>query len=201
MDDKIQAALIGAIAAIIGVLIGGYIQAFLKDREIRQSKKIAEGAACLYLCKLRDLFYKFSEEKSTFLMFTLGIGVNENNIQEIDKVIDLIEKHDAFLLVKLFDVRQLLGNLRIYSTEYYKKRDADESYSKLQRLVGTLNIDGRRGLKEIEECIKHTFNNSENETRKTLLANPDFHNFLAIILGDRKFHLYLLKLGLANKIK
>lgn len=200
LDVRIQAALIAAFCTLVGVIIGGAIQIYVKDREISRAKGVAEGAVCIYLCKLRDLFEDFSEEDETVRNLSLGISVNDNDIQEVNKVIELIENYDAFLIVKLFDVRQRLHNIRLYSNSYYELRDLDKPYNKLQKVVRYLNVDAKGGLTVVNECIKHTFNAAEDKTKSRLLRNNDFIDFLETVLGDKTFKYYIIKLGINKKI-
>lgn len=200
LDVRIQAALIAAICTLVGVIIGGVIQIYLKDRDISRAKGVAEGAVCIYLCNLRNLFEDFSEEDKTFRNLSLGISVNDNNIQEVNKVIEIIENYDAFLIVKLFDIRQRLHNIRLCSNRYYELRDSDKPYNKLQNVVRYLNVDAKGGLMDVNECIKYTFNEAEDKTKSRLLKNDDFTYFLEALLGDEKFKYYIIKLGINKKI-
>lgn len=200
MDVRIQAALIAAICTLIGVIFGGFIQVYLKDREISREKAVAEGAVCIYLCNLRYFFSEFSEDMKIFQSLALGISVNDNNIQEINKVIELIERHDAFLVIKLFNIRQRLSNIRIYVTNYYKQRDAGKQFEKLQEVVGYMKIDAEGGLTDIDETIKHAFNHAEPQTKSYLLKNSDFKSFLEAALGAKTFKYNMIKLGMYKKI-
>ena len=200
MDVKIQAVLIGASFSLLGVFIGGWVQAWLRDRDVARDKKIAEGAVCIYLCKTRDMFFQFSEQSNTLKLLALGISANENNTEEVNRLISIIEKYDPHLLVMLFDVRQRLGNIQIYTSRYYKQSEVGEKSERLLETVALLNVDGKHGLKDIDTCIKHAFNNAESESRKYLLQNEAFKGFLATVLGDRTFKYHMLKLGLSTKI-
>ncbi|MDA3897348.1 MAG: hypothetical protein PF482_14530, partial [Desulfobacteraceae bacterium] len=67
---------------------------------------------CIYLCKLRNILFEFSDKNRADKALSLGVSINENNISEINQIINLVEKHDPFLLVRLFDIRQRMGNIR-----------------------------------------------------------------------------------------
>ncbi|UTZ42778.1 hypothetical protein [Vibrio campbellii] len=200
MDARIQAALIAAICALLGVVIGGVIQVYLKDREISREKEVAEGAVCIYLCKLREFFSEFSVEQKTYQSLALGISVNDYNFKEIDKIIELIEKHDAFLVVKLFEIRQRLGNIRIYVSKYHELVEADQLDKKIDSVINNINIDARGGMTDIDVCIKHAFYRSEPQTRDYLLKNEDFNEFLDSTLDGKVGRQFMVKQGLSKKI-
>lgn len=200
MDPRIQAALIAAICTIIGVLIGGVIQSHLRSKDIAREKRVAEGAVCLYLCQLRHLFRDFSKRDATYKCLALGITANQNNISEIEKVIELIEKHDAFLVVKLFNIRQRMHNINLGSKQYHKLVKNNPSSVDIEPTVGIINVDGKHGLKEVDMCIKHAFNNCEATTKSYLLKNEDFEKFLAEVLGNSLYQKARRKLGLTKRI-
>lgn len=200
MDAKIAAAIIGATSALIGVIIGGIIQSYLKDKEIRREKKVAEGAIALYLCQLRLLLENFADKNVTYKSFTLGITVNKNNFSEIDKIIDLSQKHDPYVLVKLFYSRQRLHNINAYTKSYKEKGDDSQSMKDKEVIVEWINIDAKNGLSEVDNMIKHTFNNAEDESKKYLVSNPDFKHFLEEILGNSLYQKFRRKFNFIGEI-
>ncbi len=200
MDPRIQAAVIAALFATIGVLIGGFIQSHLRTKDIAREKRVAEGAVCLYLCHLRQLFREFSNLKETYSCLAFGITANQNNISEVEKIIELIEKHDAFLVVQLFRIRQHLHNINQGSKQYHKLVKENPFIDEFDSVVRVINVDGRSGLKTVDMCIKHAFNNCEKATKSYLIKNEDFDVFLAEILGDSFYQKARRRLGLTKKI-
>jgi hypothetical protein len=200
MDPKIQAALIGAFSALVGVIVGGFIQVHLKDRELRKEKRVAEGATTLYLCRLRSLFEEFSSKEVAYKNLDLGICPNDNNMSEVEMVIDLIKSHDPLILVKLFDVKQRLHNIRSYSKTYHQTNKGSGSYKEYDPIVGSINIDAKGGLKDIDLCIRHAFNHSEDETKKYLLKNEEFKFFLPKIVGANWFQRLRINLNFVEKL-
>lgn len=199
MDVRIQAAIIGALSALLGVLIGGYIQSLLKRREISHEKHVAEGAVALYLCQTRKLFLDFSDLASTHKNLALGVTANANNIAEIDKITEIIQRHDPFLTVKLFNIKQRLYNINVQSKTYWETTK-DSISEKLDIIASYINIDAKGGLREVDECIKHAFNHSEKETRMYLLERADFIEFLKEILGEGLINKLRIKFKILGKI-
>ena len=200
MDPRIQAAIIAAVSAFVGVILGGIIQSSLKNREIIREKMVAEGAVALYLCQLRFLFVDFSNEEETYKALSLGITANENNISEVDKIISLIEKHDPFLVVRLFRIKQLLHNIGNGSRSYWEQIKKNSEPKLYTPIVSYINVDGKRGIKETDECIKHSFNYSENQTKKYLLQDEDFKGFIKSIIGNGLYQRLKIKFKLVSKI-
>jgi hypothetical protein len=187
MDSRIQAAIIGVFSALFGVILGGIIQSYLKEKEIKRHKMVAEGAVALYLCQLRSLFLNFSIKDETYSSLSLGITANENNIIEVEKIISLIEKHDPFLIVKLYNIKQLLHNIKSGSHSYWEQIEKDPNPKVYEPIVGNINVDGKNGVEIVDECIKHSFANSELQTKRYLLKNKDFNGFLQSILGENNY--------------
>jgi len=200
VDSRIQAALIAAFSALVGVVVGGYIQTHLKDRELQREKKVAEGATTLYLCRLRSLFEVFSDHDRAYNCLHLGISPNTLNMSEVEMVINVIKSHDPFVLVKLFDIRQNLNNIKIYSKSYHRIVEEGGSYKAYEPYIGMMTVDGKHGLKTIDLCIKQTFNHTDLETRKYLLANEEFKKFLPKIVGDSWFQRLRVKFNFVEKI-
>lgn len=200
MDPKIMAATIGALAGFVGVVVGGYIQVLIKDRELLKEKRSAEGAVCLYLCHLRSLFDSFSTEDSAYQNLALGIAPNDNNFSELEIILDIIKGHDPFVLIQIFDVKQRLHNIRSYAKDYHRIVKEDGSHKEFGPIVGMLLVDAKGGLKDIDLCIKYTFNRSERETKSYLLKTNEFRLFLPKLLGESWIVRTKIKLGIVKKI-
>jgi hypothetical protein len=201
MDDpRIQAAVIAAVSAFIGVIVGGMIQSHLKEKEIQREKKVAEGAVALYLCQLRFLFMNYADSNKTYDLLFLGITPNDNNIGEIDKIVSLIEKHDPFLIVRLLNIKQVLHNIRAGSNNYWKQKKENDKPKLYGPIVDCINIDGKTGLKEVDMSIKHAFNFAESSTKIYLLEQDEFKTFLSEILGNSLYQRLRIKLKLVSNI-
>jgi len=187
MDVKIQAAIVGAVTAILVTAINWLIQRNIQDREQKKKKKIAEGTVALYLCQLRLLYENFSTEEETSKSLMLGISINEHNLEEVEKIINIIEEYDSYLTVQLFYIRQSLSNIRKYAKMYHNINSEDTFTKKHREIIGYINIDAKRGLKDVDISIEHACRYAEDETIKFLLLKKEFNTFLEAVLGTNQY--------------
>ncbi len=189
MDIKIQAAIVGAVTAIIVTLINWFIQKDLKDRELKQKKQVAEGTVALYLCQLRLLYANFSNEEDIFKSSALSISINQNNLDEVNKIIEIIEPYDSYLTIKFFYIRQSMSNIKIYMNALKStlEKDDDDPTKDPRIQTGCIMVDAKRGLKDLDEALRHSCKYAESETLKFLLSTEEFNALLQEVLGDERY--------------
>ncbi len=175
MQPAVQGAIIGACAAILGVLATGIIQWLLKiSEESRRTQEVAE-IVIYYNRRLRRAFQDFSNPTTLSNNLALGISINEDDIADLEYVLNELSTKIPPLTLILFDVRRHLKNIQTYTAQYQDLiNEIKEGCNKVKDLpiiLGWINIDAKNGSIESHKAIQLAFSLLSKHRRKKILLS------------------------------
>lgn len=161
MEPAVQGALVGATAAIIGVISSGAIQWGLKISEESRRKQEAAELMIFYCRRLRSVLRKLSAQPSLSSHLALGISINDDDISDLEYILKELTTKIPQLNLIAFDIRRALKNVQSYSNQYWdllatlKKGVGNQK--DLPIIESWLMIDARQGSIQAHNAIQHSF--------------------------------------------
>lgn len=172
MEPAVQGALVGATAAIIGVVSSGAIQWGLKISEESRRKQEAAELMIFYCRRLKSLFRKLSTQPSTTKTLDLGISVNNDDISDLEYVLKELTTKIPQLNLVAFDIKRALKNIQNHSNQYWDLQAAVKNGGgnpkDLPIIESWIMTDARKGGKLARKAIKLSFNQLSRTRRKIL---------------------------------
>lgn len=173
MEPAVQGALVGATAAIIGVVSSGAIQwALKKSEELRRQHEAAE-LMIFYCRRLRSLCRRLSSQSSTSKALSLGISINDDDISDLEYVLKELATKIPHLNLIAFDIRRALRNIQSYSNQYWDLQSAIKNgsgnSSHLPIIESWIMIDARQGSKLARKAIQLSFKQLPELRKKAVI--------------------------------
>lgn len=174
MEPAVQGAIIGASAALLGVLSGGVIQWALKISEEKRRREEAAELIIFHCRRLRRVLQDFSDEKSLAQHLALGISINDDDINDLEYILKELSTKIPELNLRIFDIRRLIKNIQNYSKQYWSLRDSIKEENgnpkDLPIIEGWIRIDARHGNAEAHKAIHLAFKKLSKSRKKSLIA-------------------------------
>ena len=173
MEPAVQGAIIGASAALLGVVSSGVIQWALKITEESRRKQEAAELTIFHCRRLRRVLQDLSDEQSLTKHLSLGISINDDDINDLEYILKELSTKIPQLNLSIFDIRRLIKNVQSYSKQYW---DLLESLKKgtgnpkdLPIIEGWIRIDARNGNTEAHKAIQLAFKQLSKSRKKVLI--------------------------------
>lgn len=173
MEPAVQGAIIGASAALLGVLSGGLIQWALKiTEELRRREEVAE--LIIFHCRrLRRVLQEFSDEQSLAQHLALGISINDDDISDLEYILKELSTKIPELNLRIFDIRRLVKNIQRYSKQYWALldsiREGAGNVNDLPIIEGWIRIDAQHGNTEAHKAIQLAYKKLSRRRKKLLI--------------------------------
>jgi hypothetical protein len=173
MEPAVQGAIIGASAALLGVISSGVIQWALKISEESRRKQEAAELTIFHCRRLRRVFQELSEEQSLTTHLALGISINDDDIYDLEYILKELSTKIPQLNLRIFDIRRLLKNVQSYSKQYWDLLDSIKkgtgNLKDLQVIEALIRIDAGKGNSEAHETIQLAFKQLSASRKKSLV--------------------------------
>lgn len=161
MDPAVQGAMIGAAAALFGVLISGVLQLTLRKAEEGRRRDEAAELLIFYCRRLRKVFENFSDENELRKNLSIGVALNEDDLADLEFVLAEISTKIPHANLLVFDLRRALKNVKMYSTKWFdlqeKLKKGEGSEKDLPVLESWIITDSKRGKRDAHKAIQEAF--------------------------------------------
>lgn len=180
MEPAVQGALVGATAAIIGVVSSGAIQWCLKISEESRRKQEAAELMIFYCRRLRSVLRTLSAQPSLSSSLSLGISINGDDISDLEYVLKELSTKIPQLNLIAFDIKRALKNVQGYTNQYWELladlKKGSGNPKDLPIIESWLMTDARQGSIQAHNAIQLSFEQLTKSRRKILIRKIRLDN-------------------------
>ncbi|WP_141695187.1 hypothetical protein [Pseudomonas graminis] len=173
MEPAVQGALVGATAAIIGVISSGAIQWGLKISEESRRKQETAELIIFYCRRLRSVLRKLGSQPSLSSHLALGISINDDDVGDLDYVLKELGTKIPQLALIAFDIKRALKNVQSYSNQYWdllaSLKNGTGNPKDLPVIESWLMIDARQGSIQAHNAIQLSFEQLTKPRKKIVI--------------------------------
>lgn len=196
-NAPIYAAIVTAIAALLGVLIGGFLQYFISERQYRRKRTKVLKIVALFISEISSVLHEFNDENKLYIILEINAKLPSFMEHQLGILHSDISEFDPQIAIYILWIRQASTNVNSYLKQMRKLMSEDQTHRSLPHLLQMALVDIKSAIEFSNKVLIRSFNVSDRGTRAALLQTSSFQQlYNDKMSGKGSFAKGLIKLGL-----
>jgi hypothetical protein len=192
MEHKdVNSAIIAAVAALVGVILGGYFQYRLWRSEHERKKEAAVQFASILTADIGSVFEGFNSELNVEWREAFSETIPESYCTLLGESRKLLYEYDPVNAVRLFWVEQAANNVRELQATYRKVSLEHQAGTKtdkaLKTSIETVVIEAKGGISRVNESLISFYNYAGKTQRRALEKHVYFKKLMKEKLSQKNW--------------